>query len=286
MKKAISFSLYDSGYYYGGTHMRYTYNMVANILIAQKIFPDWQIYVYYDNTVKPNIINFLKKSPNVVAKDMTDHWLSKKDKIMWRNLAMDEDIDIVCIRDCDNWLSYREKVIMDDWIASDKNMHIIRDHCWHADHRMNAGLWGRKKQLNFNMENLMKEHFNNNKHHRTHSGDDEYFLINNFYKKYYDTTAVYIGEQYNRSGKFLPRGHHPDEPDIRVINNLINYNDFVNDRSKTEVVPGLNLIEASYMNEFHCGWCRKRLHVYIGDMFNKIPQKSIKVIEDNLKLNN
>ena len=108
---------------------------------------------------------------------MTDHWLSQKDKIMWRNLAMDEDIDIVCVRDCDNWLSYREKVIMDDWINSDKNMHIIRDHCWHA-RKIGAGLWGRKKHLNFNMENLMKQHFNNNKHHTTHSGDDEHFRIN------------------------------------------------------------------------------------------------------------
>ena len=216
---------------------------------------------------------------------MTDHWLSQKDKIMWRNLAMDEDIDIVCVRDCDNWLSYREKVIMDDWINSDKNMHIIRDHCWHA-RKIGAGLWGRKKHLNFNMENLMKQHFNNNKHHTTHSGDDEHFLINNFYNKYYDTTTVYIGEQHDEYGNFLPKGHHPNEPDVRVINKLINYNEFVNDKSKTEVVPGLNLIEASYINEFHCGRCQKRVHVFIGDMFNKIPQKSIKVIEDNLKLTN
>ena len=285
MKKAFSFSLYDSGNYYGGSWNKYTYNMVANILIAQKIFPDWQIYVYYDQSLKPNIINFLKRSTNVVAKDMTDHWLSKKDKMMWRNLAMDEDIDIVCIRDCDNWLSYREKVIMDDWIASDKNMHIIRDHCWHAG-KIGGGLWGRKKELELGMESLMKEYFNNNTRHTTHSGEDQDFLTVNFYNKYYHTTAVYIGEQYDNYGKFLPRGHHPNEPDIRVINQLINYNDYVNDKSKTEVVPGLNLIEASYINEFHCGRCQKRFHVFNGDMFNKIPQKSIKVIEDNLKLNN
>ena len=97
--------------------------MVANILIAEKLFPDWEIYVYYDNSLKENIINFLIKSPNVVAKDMTNHWLSKWDKMMWRNLAIDEDnLDIVCIRDCDGWLSYREKVLLENWISSDKEI--------------------------------------------------------------------------------------------------------------------------------------------------------------------
>ena len=52
MKKVFSFSLYDCGKYYGGSWNKYTYNMVANILIAQKLFPDWKLYVYYDNSLK------------------------------------------------------------------------------------------------------------------------------------------------------------------------------------------------------------------------------------------
>ena len=278
MTKAFSFSLYDSGIYYGGSHDKYTYNMVANILIAQVLFSEWKIYVYYDNSLKENIINFLVKSPNVVAKNMSNHWLSKYDKMMWRNLAMDEDIDFVCIRDCDSWLSYREKVIMDDWIKSDKKLHIIRDHCWHTG-KIGGGMWGRHKNLNFNMEELMKNYFIKNKTHKTHSGEDQDFLTDRFYEKYKDTTLVYIGEQYDSTGKYLPRGYHPLEKDVRKINDLINYNDFINDKSKYEIIPELSLIEISMLNEFHCGRCNKKFHVFIGDMFNKFPIRCFNVIE-------
>lgn len=282
MKKVFSYSLYDIGKYYGGKWNKYTYNMVANVLIAQKLFPDWQIYVYYDNTLKKNIIDFLLKSPNVVAKNMTNHWLTKYDRMMWRNLAMDEDIDIVCIRDCDNWLCYREKMIMEDWIKSDKDIHIIRDHCWHAG-EIGGGLWGRKKNVTLNIEKLMKDYFENNKNHRTHSGEDQDFLTYNFYHKFKNNTVVYIGEQYNAQGIYLPRGHHPHEKDIRKINDLINYKEYIKNTSKHEILKGFSQVEASSLNEFNCRRCNKSLHVFIGDMFNKIPEKSLKIIENTLK---
>jgi hypothetical protein len=283
LKKAFSFSLYDSGNYYGGNKNKYTYNCVANVLIAKVLFPDWKLYIYYDNTISKNIIKFLKDSENVVEKDMTAHWLSKCDKMMWRNLAMDDEaLDIVCIRDCDGWLSYREKVIMEDWINSDKDIHIIRDHCWHAG-KIGGGLWGRKNNVKLNMEELMKTYFIKNKSHKTHSGEDQDFLTDNFYERFKDNTTVYIGEQHDASGKYLLRGHHPLEKDIRKINDLINYNDFINDKNKYEIVEGLSLVEASQMNEFRCGRCRKNVHVFIGDMFNRIPSRAIKVIEKLIK---
>ena len=41
-----------------------------------------------------------------------------------------------------------------------------------------------------------------------------------------NNTIIYIGEQYDSTRKYLPRGHHPLEKDVRNINDLINYNDF------------------------------------------------------------
>ena len=52
------FSLYDSGNYYGGTRNKYTYNMVANVIIAGTIFHR-RLYIYYDNTIPNNIINYM-----------------------------------------------------------------------------------------------------------------------------------------------------------------------------------------------------------------------------------
>ena len=50
-KKVFSFSLYDSGNYWGGNREKYTFNCVANVIIAKKLFPDWILYVYYDNMI-------------------------------------------------------------------------------------------------------------------------------------------------------------------------------------------------------------------------------------------
>ena len=281
MNKAFSFSLYDSGYYYGGNWNKYTYNMVANILIAQKLFPNWKLYVYYDNSLKENIINFLLKSPNVVAKNMSNHWLTTNDKMMWRNLAIDDDsLDIVCIRDCDGWLSYREKVILEDWIKSDKDMHIIRDHCWHAG-KIGGGLWGRKNSLKLNIEEKMKEYFVKNKTHKSHSGEDQDFLTDNFYEKYRENTQVYIGKQHNDNGTWLPYGYHENE-NIKRINDLINYDGFIKDKSKYEIIDGLSLVEVSKLNEFRCGRCSKEFHVFIGDMYNRLPEKVQNIIEQSL----
>lgn len=281
MIKVFSYSLYDSGVYYGGTKNKYTYNMIANILIAEKIFPDWKIYVYYDKTLKPMIINFLLRSPNVVAKDMSEHWLNKCDKMMWRNLAIDDDnLDVVCIRDCDGWLSYREKVLLEHWIDSDKELHIIRDHCWHGG-KIGGGLWGRKKSVSLGIEEKMKGYFESNREHKSHSGEDQDFLTDHFYDQYKYTTQVYIGEQYNNFGVYLPKGHYPEECVIR-INDLINYDEFINNKDKYEVIDGLSLIEVSRMNEFRCGRCSKSFHVFIGDMFNILPESALNVILDNL----
>lgn len=282
MKKVFSYSLYDSGKYYGGSEKKYIYNMIANILISQKLFPDWKLYVYYDKSLPERVIRFLLKSSNVVAKNMDNHWLSRFDKMMWRNLAMDEqDIDIVCIRDCDNWLCYREKMIMEHWIKSNKDIHIIRDHCWHAG-KIGGGLWGRKNNLTLKMESLMKNYFQNNRKHKTHSGEDQDFLTNNFYEKFKDNTIVYIGEQYDKNGNYLPRGHHPNEPCIKKINDLIQYSNYLNDTNKHEFVKGFSSIEVSQKNNFYCGRCNKKIHVFIGNMYNHIPEKSLDIIEFHL----
>jgi hypothetical protein len=282
MKKVFSYSLYDNGNYYGGNKNKYTYNMIANVLIAEKIFPDWKLIVYYDETIEENIVNFLKKSSNVITYNMTDNWITEKDKMMWRNFAIDdEDNEVVCIRDCDGWLSYREKLLLDDWIKGDKEMHIIRDHCWHAG-KIGGGLWGKKNSLKLNMEEKMKEYFSENKNHKSHSGEDQDFLTKYFYEEYKKKTQVYIGQQHNQMSQYIPYGYHFGE-NVKRINDLIKYNDFVKDKSKYEVVEGLSIVEVSKLNEFRCGRCEKEFHVFIGDMYNILPQKVINIIEKSLK---
>ena len=291
MKKAFSFSLYDSGNYYGGDNHKYTYNCVANILIAEKLFPDWKVYVYYDTTIPANIINFLNKSKHVVAFDMTTHWLSLIDKMMWRNLAIDDTtLDVVCVRDCDSWLSYREKLIIEEWLNSDKDLHIIRDHCYHSKYMM-GGMWGVKNHIITNMEETMKEYFKHKQNYRVHSGDDQDFLKDYFYNKIDNgKILVHLGNQYNNRGEpiFNRGGYFPSEQNIKLIPTIISEQQFVDGKvpagcydwkTHDEAVSGLSFMEMSQLNAFHCQHCRQTMHVYIGAMFNKFPTRCLNIIE-------
>jgi hypothetical protein len=66
-----------------------------------------------------------------------------KDYKFFRFLAVKRD-NIVFFRDCDSIVSYREKIMINQFISSDKKLHIIRDHPNHKEHIM-AGLFGFNK---------------------------------------------------------------------------------------------------------------------------------------------
>ena len=109
------------------------------------------------------------------------------------------------------------------------------------------------------MEDTMRKYFEKNINHKSKDGGEERFLTDNYYEKFKDNIVVYIGEQYDAYGRYLPRGHHPQEKDVRKINDLINYNEFIRDKSKHEIIEGLSLVEISKLNEFRCGRCSKEI---------------------------
>ena len=81
---------------------------------------------------------------------------------------------------------------------------------------------------------------------------------------------------------WLPYGYYHGNENIKRINDMINYDEFIQDKSKYEIVEGLSLVEVSKLNEFRCGRCSKEFHVFIGDMYNRLPQKALNVIIKNL----
>ena len=61
--------------------------------------------------------------------------------MFWRFLAADHLSDIVLSRDTDSRLNKREKAAVDEWLNSDKDFHIMRDHPYHATEIL-GGMWG------------------------------------------------------------------------------------------------------------------------------------------------
>lgn len=123
MKKVISFSLW-------GSIKLYCIGAVKNAISARKIFPDWVVYIYYDNTVPDIIINYLEKMDNVELKFIEKPSGSKKWMepgqfgMFWKFYPFDDnDVEIWMARDADSRISYYEKEKIDIFLKSDDVLH-------------------------------------------------------------------------------------------------------------------------------------------------------------------
>lgn len=132
MKRVISFSIY-------GDNKKYTVGLLRNLELSKLIYPEWVIYVYYNSTVPVDMIEKYKSFNNVEMINM-EH--SKLPGMFWRFTPYD-NIELFISRDADSRLSMREKLAVDEWIKSDKTLHIMRDHP-HHEHEINGGMFGLK----------------------------------------------------------------------------------------------------------------------------------------------
>jgi hypothetical protein len=137
--KYVSFSLW-------GTNPIYNVGAIRNVELCKEIYKEWKIVVYYNNSVPNETISKLKEF---------DVELHKMNSLIypsfWRFLISDkDDCEYSIFRDCDSRISLREKLAVDEWISSDKTIHIMRDHPYHKIPAGNnsigilAGMWGIK----------------------------------------------------------------------------------------------------------------------------------------------
>jgi hypothetical protein len=131
MKKIISFSLW-------GDNPKYTIGAIENAKLVNEIYKGWIGRFYCGKSVPENIINSLKNTPNteVIIMDEDGDWTG----MFWRFLAC-KDGDVMISRDTDSRLSLREKLAVDEWLKSDKDFHIMRDHPYHTTEIL-GGMWG------------------------------------------------------------------------------------------------------------------------------------------------
>ena len=141
--KYLSFSLW-------GDKPIYNVGAIRNSELWKEIYPDWQMVVYYDDTVPLDTIEKLE-SNGVDCYDMTDKNLYG---MFWRFFAVGlPDSEYCSFRDCDSRISEREKKSVDEWIESKKSLHVMRDHPYHGIPYGNdrigilGGMWGIKSDV-------------------------------------------------------------------------------------------------------------------------------------------
>lgn len=147
MKKIISFSLW-------GNDPKYTIGAIENAKLVSTIYQGWVGRFYCGKSVPEHIINTLKDMPNteVIMMDVDGDWSG----MFWRFYACD-DSDIMLSRDTDSRLSKREKLAVDEWLNSDKDFHIMRDHPYHATEIL-GGMWGVRNGLIKNIKTIIDDY--------------------------------------------------------------------------------------------------------------------------------
>lgn len=129
----ISFSLFgDNPYYWESA--------IAIASMAWGILPEWRCRFYCDSKVPEAVRQTLLRlrSQLFISPRDSVNWSG----LFWRFYAFDDPtVNVVMVRDVDSPFTLRERLAVEEWLASDFPFHVIRDHYNHSEPMM-AGLWG------------------------------------------------------------------------------------------------------------------------------------------------
>lgn len=163
MKNIISYSLW-------GNKPMYWQGALENIKQAEQYFPGWVCRFYIDKKSEQNLINTITGDNVEVVLVDSQIYING---MFWRFwAAVDEEVNIFLSRDCDSRFSNREFSAITEWLESDKDFHIMRDHPQHTVPIL-GGMWGCRNNI-FTKYNFRSEL--NNWYHRMNNGADQDFL--------------------------------------------------------------------------------------------------------------
>jgi len=135
MVNVFSFSLF-------GSQDKYCKGLLKNVTIIEQKFPGWQVWVYCGDEIPEDILLELHDHSCVRLIPTKQTGMLNK---FYRFFAIDDPtVDVCLIRDADSRIYERDEACIRQFLASDKSVHIIRDHPNHH-HAMMAGMWGIKK---------------------------------------------------------------------------------------------------------------------------------------------
>mgnify|MGYP001337059175 FL=1 len=158
--KIIAFSLW-------GDNPKYTMGAIKNAEIAQSLFPDWTCRFY----IGPDVPQYIVKQLTDLDSECCPMGGSGWNGMFWRFFAADSH-DTMISRDTDSRLGLREKAAIDEWLDSDKDFHIIRDHPYHATEIL-GGMWGARNGILKGLKSMIQKHDNG-------TFDDKYQVDQNF----------------------------------------------------------------------------------------------------------
>jgi len=168
-----------------GNKKIYQIGAIRNIILAKQFYPDFICWFYiHKESVSTEIIKKLEKFDNV--KIIYKYGNIKKIKPrMWRfEPIFEPEVELFISRDLDTKILLREKLAVDEWLASDSLLHIMRDHPWHK-YPIQAGMFGIKKSNISYFESM------NNFVQKDDYLYDQIFLAYHIYPLYIDNCIIH-----------------------------------------------------------------------------------------------
>jgi hypothetical protein len=152
MKRVIAFSLW-------GSDPKYCVGAVKNAFLAKDLYPGWECWFYCGKSVPSEVIQSLRDSGSrVILKDEEGDWTG----MFWRfEPIADPEVEMMISRDADSRLSKREVSAVNEWLASGKLFHVMRDHPAHSIEIL-GGMWGARRPILGDMMHLMRAYTKGN----------------------------------------------------------------------------------------------------------------------------
>jgi hypothetical protein len=225
--KIISYSLY-------GDLNRYIEPLIFNAINLDLFYSGWQIRVYHDSTVPFKILDELSSLGVKLIHIQSTEFANFGAKF-WRFLPVFEnDIEYLILRDSDSIFTTREVNLVQNWINSESNFHIIRDHELHISPIL-AGMFGIKKAL---FPFFKAQLYTNKLKVKNSYNADQKFLADYIYLKIRNKSMIhtshfaFFGEKYTRISKCI-------DPDNFIGAIYVNYKDEVNNLLKYDFIIGI-----------------------------------------------
>lgn len=140
MVKIVSTSAY-------GNNDRYIIGAKRQYELSKEFYPNWEFRLYTDDASK------FKELTDANIIEVTDN----SHGVFWRFLPLFEnDSNIVIVRDSDGRITIREQKAVQEWLDSNKQFHIFRDHEAHYEFPIIACAFGNKGKLSEDILHIMK----------------------------------------------------------------------------------------------------------------------------------
>jgi hypothetical protein len=149
-ENVISYSLW-------GESPRYLVPLQENMRVVRHLFPAWTVRIYLDAGSPTALETALRQAGADVRRMSLAEGAPPFRRLLWRfGVISDPAVKRFLIRDADALLTVKERVAVDDWLASGKHFHMMRDYHTHTDLVL-AGMWGGVGGILPPVDVLMKE---------------------------------------------------------------------------------------------------------------------------------